>query len=591
MTLVDKKLEDIFRKQSLERAEYTKRILVSSSPRKIIVSGPGTGKTYTLEELLKLKSKNCLALTFINNLVNKLKKKLDKYAKTCTFHKFCKELLHKIPKTDLTNEFILFPKLETIITSDSEILTKTSPKFSVSFRKIDLSNNNIEFYLRRSSYYDAVSFDDSVYRVMEYFRYNPDHIPQYDQIVVDEYQDFNKLEVEFLNILTEKNPILIVGDDDQALYGKLKSASASFIREKYNDPNYDRFDLPYCSRCTLAITEAVDDIIKQAKNQGKLKDRIDKKYMCYLPDKWEDSEKYPKIIHARCSTQTHKTPFIARYIENELDSLSAEEIKAANKDADFTVLVAGSGHYLKQVQDYFIKLNKYKLNFREEEAYRDSIKIIDGYLILLRKGEQSNLGWRILLEFDHLRTAGDIIKKTEDDLTIKLCDILPDSYVKKHLLIVKVLNKLNNSEELVSDEVKQLEKSIGIKIDEIKEILSSDIEKQAPEVEKNQEELSIVFTTYVGCKGLSAGFVFIIGLDEGNLPGDNKSPSDIEICNFIVALTRTIKKCYLISTKYVFTGKKAEPSIFINWIARKKLDYLWVDKAFFSKKKAVLTCQ
>ena len=85
------------------------------------------------------------------------------------------------------------------------------------------------------------------------------------------------------------------------------------------------------------------------------------------------------------------------------------------------------------------------------------------------------------MEIDHLRNVGDIIKNTEDVPAIKLCEILPDSYVKKHLLIVKLLNKLNSPEELVSDEVKQLETSIGIKIDKINEILSSDIEKQAPE--------------------------------------------------------------------------------------------------------------
>jgi superfamily I DNA/RNA helicase len=571
------------KQQEIERAAIVKKILSSDAIRKVIVSGPGTGKTYTFKELLTPKRGNCLALTFINNLVNKLKKDLDGHAKTRTFHSFCKELLHNIPKTDLTNGFILFPKLETIITSDSAILYKNSPKFSVSFKEIDLSNSNIDFFLTRSSYYDAVSFDDSVYRVMEYFRNNPDHIPQYDQIVVDEYQDFNKLEVEFLNLLSKKSPILIVGDDDQALYGILKRASAKYIREKFNDPNYERFCLPFCSRCTLVVTQALEDIIAMAKKEGKLEERIDKQYLCYLPDKWEDSQKYPKIIHARCSTQSNNAPYIARYIEHEIDNLSGDEIKAANENGDFTVLVAGSGHYLKQIQDYFNKLNKYKLNFRQEESYHDTIKIVDGYLILLRKGESSNLGWRILLEADHLQNMKDIIKRTEDDSTIKLCKILPNAYIKKHLHVVKLLDNLKNLEELSTTDVSQLEEAIGMKIDDIKEILTSDIDGSEPDIEKNKEELSIVFTTYVGCKGLSAGFVFIIGLDEGSLPGKNKSPSDIEVCSFIVALTRTIKKCYLISTNYIFTGKKGNPSIFIQWIKKERIDFLWVDKSFLNK--------
>lgn len=573
--------EKLLKKQESERVYYKDKILNSDAPRKVIVSGPGTGKTYTFKELLSSKDGNCLALTFINNLANKLKKDLTGYAKACTFHSFCKELLHKIPKSDLTDKFELFPKLETIIKSDANILINSSPKFMVSFRKIDLSNTNIEFFLKRSSYYDAVSFDDSVYRVLDYFKYHPDQIPAYTQIVVDEYQDFNKLEVEFLNILSEKSPILIVGDDDQALYGMLKDASAEYIRDRYNDPSYTRFTLPYCSRCTLVITQALEDIISEAKRIGKLKSRIDKKYICYLPDKWEDSKKYPKIIHANCSTQSSKAPYLARFIAHEIAKLTPEEVRAANEKGDFTVLVAGSGHYLEQVQNHFKELGKYKLFFRKEEDYRESIKIIDGYIILLNNGELSNLGWRILLEFDHLQNTEELIKKTDEKSAFKLYENLPPNYVKKHLNVVNLLSRLKEGEGLDNSDTQSLEVAIGLKVDKIREVLVTEVEKEQVDTEVNKEEVSIVFSTYVGCKGLSAWFVFIIGLDEKSLPRDNTSPSDIEICNFIVSLARTIKKCYLVSTRF-FINKKTKPSVFIKWINPKRLEYIWVDKAYLN---------
>ena len=575
-----KNFEKLLQKQKDNRARCKDKILTSDAPRKIIVSGPGTGKTYTFNELLSSKDGNCLALTFIRNLANKLKKDLDSYAKVCTFHSFCKELLHIIPKTDLTDKFDLFPKLETVIKLDANILFNGSPKFMTSFRKIDLSNKNIEFFLKRSSYYDTVSFDDSVYRVMDFFKYHPDLIPVYTQIVVDEYQDFNKLEVEFLHILSEKNPMLIVGDDDQALYGMLKSASPEYIRNRYNDPSYVHFDLPYCARCTLIITQALEDIILQAKNIGGLKNRIDKEYICYLPDNWEDNKKYPKIIHANCSTQSNRTPFLARFIAQEIAKLTPEEVRSANEKGDCTVLIAGSGHYLDQVQLYFKKLGKYKISFREKGGYRESIKIIDGYKKLI-DSEMSNLGWRVLLEFDRLKNIAEIIKKTEKNATLKLCELLPPDYVKKHLYIVNLLSKLKQKEALDKFEFQNLEDAIKLKIDKIREVLIVEDEKTRVDLQENKDELSIIFSTYVGCKGLSAGFVFIIGLDEKSLPRNNASPSDIEICNFIVSLTRTIKKCYLISTRF-FIDKKTKQSVFIRWINPKRLSYIWVDKVYLN---------
>ena len=41
-------------------------------------------------------------------------------------------------------------------------------------------------------------------------------LPQRGDYNICEYQDFNKLEIEFLKELEKKGPILIVGDDDQA---------------------------------------------------------------------------------------------------------------------------------------------------------------------------------------------------------------------------------------------------------------------------------------------------------------------------------------------------------------------------------------
>lgn len=181
------------KKQEEERDRFLRRILESTNPKKIIISGPGTGKTYSFKVLFGRKQGNYLALTFINDLADKLKKDLKDIAKSRTLHSFCKELLHKIKHEGIKDDFILFPKLELIIRSDARVIYNRDPNFSRSFKQLDYESKNILFFLRRANFYNTVSFDDSVFRVLEYFKENLDEVPEFDQIVVDEYQDFNKL--------------------------------------------------------------------------------------------------------------------------------------------------------------------------------------------------------------------------------------------------------------------------------------------------------------------------------------------------------------------------------------------------------------
>ncbi len=572
------------KKQEEERDKFLRRILESTYSKKIIISGPGTGKTYSFKVLFGRKQGNYLALTFIKDLADKLKKDLKDIAKSRTFHSFCKELLHKIEYEGIKADFILFPKLELIIRSDARIIYNKNPNFSRSFKQLDYESKNILFFLQRSNYYNTVSFDDSVFRVLEYFKENPGELPEFDQIVVDEYQDFNKLEVEFINILETKSPILIVGDDDQALYAQLKYASPNYIREKFKDPKYEKFLLPFCSRCPRVIIEALHDVVSHAKKFGKLRERIDKKYICYLPEKLSDSKKYPEIIHVNCSIQKKNAPYIAKFIEQEIEKLSTKEIEEINAKGDYTVLVTGPKQYLKQINSYLKHTKKYILHFRKLEIEQKKISIIDGYKILLDEDKLSNLGWRVLLECDPIENIGNLLKKTLGDNIIQLYDYLPKSYVKRHEENLELLGKLQRDEELTEKEERILENIFKVKLSDLKlQVIKEE------DVEKSQEErvatdaIKVALSTYVGCKGLSAGYVVIVGLNEGNLPKNNSNPSDIEICQFIVALARTIKKCYLISVSR-FAGKpEGRRSIFIDWINRKRITYEEVNAAYWKK--------
>jgi superfamily I DNA/RNA helicase len=77
-----------------------------------------------------------------------------------------------------------------------------------------------------------------------------------------------------------------------------------------------------------------------------------------------------------------------------------------------------------------------------------------------------------------------------------------------------------------------------------------DVEEE-PEVQiggEAEEEAApdILFTSLVGAKGLSAEHVFITGLNNGHFPRNAGAITDEEVCRFIVALSRTRKRCHLI---------------------------------------------
>ena len=56
---------------------------------------------------------------------------------------------------------------------------------------------------------------------------------------------------------------------------------------------------------------------------------------------------------------------------------------------------------------------------------------------------------------------------------------------------------------------------------------------------------------------------------------------DIEICRFVVGLTRTRKRCYLIHTGR-FGKKWLTQSCFISWIASERLEDVIVNKDYWA---------
>lgn len=521
-------------------------IVQSNSSRKVVVAGPGTGKTTLFRKLLESRSSSReehLILTFINNLKAELDETLGELACVRTFHGYCRHLLHHQAqvRAGLSDAFIYYPALPSLIESDWKICrSQPLPRFVKLMRQLE-PGDGTNFYIARSDYYDAVSFDDSVFRVYQALNAYRDEIGTYDLVLIDEYQDFNRLEAALLDLLATRSAIVIAGDDDQALYSQLRSSSPEFIRARYAAGEYARFELPFCMRCTEVIVRAVGDIVANARGNGLLADRINKRYDPYPPRKAADSARYPRIRVVETSVQNLRANYFGRYIAQAIDRIPASEITQSHEDRFPTVLVIGPKQYLGQVRGH-LETNGYQCAAATEN---DPVEVnrLEG-LKIIRDCPVNNLGWRVILETDTPPFMTDVVGNS---VTTRhpLFEIIPADFREQILAEAQAVNE------------------------------PAQPPPEIPEIDRTRP--LIKFASFEGSKGLSAQHVFVVGLHEGDIP--RQVINDLEVCKLLVAITRTRKQCHLLyARRWGNTWKK--PSVFLKWIHPERKELVRVTKDF-----------
>jgi len=298
-------------------------------------------------------------------------------------------------------------------------------------------------------------------------------------------------------------------------------------------------------RCPEVIVGAVNDVIFRARQAERLEGRIDKPYRHYEPVKGADSRLYPTIGLVTTTVQRLKANYFGRYIIQCIKQIPKEEIEEAKKKGDPAVLIIGSKQYRSQIEAHLVE-EGYTIDLSRDRI--DGIERAQG-LCILKENPNSNLGWRIILEFEKEDFASACIRNAASQ-GLQLRDVVPAEM-----------------EEAVLKEAQALTES---KIEAEGEKSDTDI------------ELNIKITSFEGAKGLSAQHVFIVGLHEGDLPRDKDNIQDIEICRFVVGLTRTKKKCSILVTKR-FADQWKEPSPFIFWIKRQRYEEILVNADYWKK--------
>jgi hypothetical protein len=375
--------------------------------------------------------------------------------------------------------------------------------------------------------------------------------------------------VSLIELLTKHASAVIAGDDDQALYG-FKQASSKYLRDLTKREDFERFDLPYCSRCTSVLVDAIHRVVECAQqSQGLLAERIEKPYWCYLPEKRRASERYPKIIDAHCSVENNNANYMCRYIEQQiLRRVTAIDIEQSRKKGYPTVLVIAPVEFGKRVYNHLTKQGMPNVVLKTSAVCE--IELLDGYLRLM-DDERSRLGWRILVHL--LKPAGwkKAVRKAMTDCE-ELVDLLDEGFVADQLKIVTTLRRGYEGEALSDSEIDLIENALGIPITDIFEM------------EDKEEQPTVWITSLVGAKGLQAEHVFVAGMNDRHFPRLNSSVTEDEICMLLVALTRARQSCDLISCGR-FGGQALQRSVFLKWLSP-LTQYVRVDAEYWRRASA-----
>lgn len=514
-----------------EREGDVNKIKNSNHPRKVIVAGPGTGKSFLFQELIRAKKlegkKDFIAITFIGKLGDALADELCGLAETMTMHGFARKFI-----LEKCKGWVYYPKIYDVIREDLK------KKGIASF---EIGDNN---YKERSACYKVVGDADVIYYAVQICKKDNNQIPKYDLILIDEFQDFNEIESEFVDLLSQKNEIVIVGDDDQALYG-FKGSSPDYIRSKYDKANqgFESHTLRFCSRCTEVIIKCFHTIVKKFNLNDPAKNRIQKEYICYAPDKQDDSMANPKIhLIKNCPIG-----MIAFKIRSELEKIIIDQkIKE--------VLVLGEGRSCKAILESVARqLSNYgfkNIYYGKDEGILNIRQEVVGAYKFINKDKESLLGWRIL---------GNPTSEVEKSKHIKNSEIL-------NIIIGGAPSKIRGIKDADVDNLKNEIEETPVADKKIRrELLFKEIKSRNINLARPLSSLDITVCNILGSKGLGADVVFVIGFDQGKIPAKTKV-EDGEIYQILVALTRAKKRIYFINT----TGKKV--SSFIDCLDEKDLE-------------------
>jgi DNA helicase-2/ATP-dependent DNA helicase PcrA len=280
----------------------------------LVLAGAGSGKTRVLVhriawlmEVENIAPFSILAVTFTNKAAREMRGRIESLMGRNlhsmwigTFHGLAHRLLRAhhaeagLPENfqilDSDDQYRLIKRILKAMNLDEKHWPPRQAQWYINGNKdeglrpqhIETHGDHIQQKMREiyAAYQDAcdrsglVDFAELLLRAHELWAKNPEVLAHYQRrfraVLVDEFQDTNNIQYAWLRMLCsgENNNIMIVGDDDQSIYG-WRGANVDNIQhflKDFNSPNTVRLEQNY--RSTGNILKAANTVIDN--NTGRL---------------------------------------------------------------------------------------------------------------------------------------------------------------------------------------------------------------------------------------------------------------------------------------------------------------------------------
>lgn len=420
-----------------------------------------------------------------------------------------------------------------------------------------------------------IDFDDMLVYCYELLTQRPDILKMWQQqfqyILIDEFQDINKVQYDIIRLLARpNNNLFIVGDDDQSIY-RFRGAKPEIMlqfEEVYPSAKKVLLDVNY--RSTACIVETASMVIAHNKTRFPKNIRTDNERGQEVAIReFEDlKQQNEKIIEKVREYQKQGMPLsqiavlfrtnmqpralIGKFIEYNIPFCVREQIPNIYE------------HWIAKDIIAYIKLAQGK---RDRSLFLKVANRPKRYLSRQIFDTQEISFERLRLFFEDKKWMQERLEQFEDDLSA-LSHMTPYAainYIRKAIGYDEFLEEYAQFrhikvEELyeILDELSDLAKPFQNYKEwfENMEQYALELEKQVKKKKDVQQEDAVAFVTMHGSKGLEYDIVFIVDVNEGIIPHQKavlEEDIEEERRMFYVAMTRAKKELYIYFAKERFS--------------------------------------
>ncbi|MFR1925243.1 MULTISPECIES: ATP-dependent helicase [Clostridium] len=584
----------------------------------LVVAAPGSGKTTVIINRIKylvdevgVYPSNIIVITFTkaaalnmkNRYINTFHKESSPFFGT--FHGlFYKILLREGANINIIEGYITNKIIEGVLRKYSDEVNEDRVKEAVNnislFKTSGENINDFKPSIAKDIFmecYDAYDkykkennlwdFDDLTIKVLELFKNNKRIREGYKRvfkyILVDEFQDCDDLQIEFLKLMTEgeENSLFAVGDEDQCIYSFRGSKPEYMVSFDKTFKSAKKYYLHINYRSNKNIIESSKKVISFNKERNKkdiqwYKDK-DGIILCKgVYDERIQGDEISGKIRAFYNKSSYRYKENIVLYRTNMEAMSVIDSFIRNK-IPFTLLDKEYNFFNHFICKDLLSYLSLAMNPYDREAFINIINKPFRYV--------SKTSIAYIREYKYEKDTFDILIEKDDTPPFqrkKLDELKRDfNYIKKSSLSSGIQYIVTDMGYI--DYLKTYTERFGGNIEDLEEIVEEfkmsassfktifeffehvdEVGKKIEESKRNKTDDRVLLSTIHGVKGMEFENVFLINCNEDTMPHSSSKEENIEEERrlFYVGITRAIDNLFLFVPK-MRKGKFRDASRFI----------------------------